>query len=265
MTGCLGVNACQVIGKFLDYKQMALVFALLNVPFMILMFIIPESPVFYVSRSRMEDAHRSLRRLRGRSWNVEKEANDIRKTITAGGEATTSKKTSVIHDFFQPHVVKPLLIAIFLMFFFQTSGINVIMIFAPQIFTEVTDYDNFTANIFCGLALFTSNTLTMLIASKCPRRIMLLISSLGCSLTLAIMGLSYEVRKWEARCREVSAELYTNMTSEQISASCSYNMDWLPILDSMVFLFVFNLGYGSMIWMTVVEILPPTIRTYTNG
>ena len=138
-------------------------FAIINVPFMILMFFIPESPVYYVSRQRMEDAHKSLRRLRGRSWNVEKEASDIRNTITAGNEEAT-KKTSIIHDFFQPHVVKPLVTAIFLMFFFQTSGINVIMIFAPQIFTEVTDYDKFTANIFCGLALFTSNTLTLIIA-----------------------------------------------------------------------------------------------------
>ena len=243
---------------------MSMVFAILNVPFMILMFFIPESPVYYVSRQRMEDAHKSLRRLRGRSWNVEKEASDIRNTITTGSEQAV-KKTSVIHDFFQPHVVKPLATAIFLMFFFQTSGINVIMMFAPQIFTEVTDFDKFTANIFCGIALFTSNTLTLFIASKCPRRIMLLVSSLGCSLTLAVMALSYELRKWEGRCRDVTSELYSNMTEDMVSASCSYNMDWLPILDSMLFLFVFNLGYGSLIWITVVEILPPSIRTYTNG
>ena len=94
---------------------------------------------------------------------------------------------------------------------------------------------------------------------------MLLVSSLGCSLTLAIMALSYELRKWEGKCLEVSSELYTNLTREQVTASCSYSLDWLPILDSMLFLFVFNLGYGSLIWITVVEILPPSIRTYTNG
>jgi len=243
------------------------VFASLNVPFMILMFLIPESPVYFVTRRRMEEAHKCLRRLRGASWNVEKEASDIRNTITQGSEAavSASKKTSIIHDFFQPHVVKPLLTAIFLMFFFQTSGINVIMMFAPQIFTEVTDYDEFTANIFCGIALFTSNALTLVIAGKCPRRVMLLISSLGCSLTLAVMAMSYEMRKWEDKCREVSTKLFTNLTSEEVSVSCSYNMDWLPIIDSMLFLFLFNLGYGSMIWITVVEILPPSLKTYTNG
>ena len=244
-----------------------MVFASLNVPFMILMFLIPESPVYFVTRRRMEEAHKSLRRLRGSAWNVEKEASDIRNTITQGNEAAVSstKKTSIIHDFFQPHVVKPLLTAIFLMFFFQTSGINVIMMFAPQIFKEVTDYDEFTANIFCGIALFTSNALTLVIAGKCPRRVMLLVSSLGCSLTLAVMAMSYEMRKWEDKCQEVSTKLFTNLTSEQVSVSCSYNMDWLPIIDSMLFLFLFNLGYGSMIWITVVEILPPSLKTYTNG
>merc|ERR1719474_1023499 len=32
-----------------------------------------------------------------------------------------------------------------------------------------------------------------------------------------------------------------------------------------VVLFVFNLGYGSLVWMTVVEILPAHIRNLTNG
>ena len=61
--------------------------------------------------------------------------------------------------------------------------------------------------------------------------------------------------------RDDEDDLDTSLTP----ALCSYNVDWLPVLNSMVFIFVFNIGYGSIIWITVVEILPASIRTFTNG
>merc|ERR1719336_3353816 len=90
---------------------------------------------------------------------------------------------------------------------------------------------------------------------------MLLVSSLGCAITLAIMGVSFELKGWEEECRNSSS----SSSEAQIYQECSYNLDWLPVLNSMVFIFVFNLGYGSMVWMTVVEILPAHIRNLTNG
>ena len=177
--------------------MLALVFSCLSLPFMLLLVIIPESPVFLVSRKRLEEAGKQLRRLRGPAWDVAKETSDILKNLQGVTESDTSKdskKTSLTGEFFQPHVLKPLLVSICLMFFFQCSGINLIMIYAPAIFMEVTNIDAFTANIMMGMSLLAANILTLVIAGKCPRRIMLLVSSLGCSITLAIMGVSYQVR-----------------------------------------------------------------------
>ena len=226
----------------------------------------------------MEEAKKQLRRLRGNNWDVVKECLEIKKTIEGvEHEGDKPKKSSLVKEFFQPHTIQSLIIAICLMFFFQMSGINLMLGYAPAIFSEVTNIDNFTANILLGLALFGSNTLTLVIAGKCPRRIMLLISSLGCSLTLAIMGVSYQIRDWEDDCRKqngpgtglvnLSIIVRDDMDDldTSLSALCSYNVDWLPVLNSMVFIFVFNIGYGSIIWITVVEILPASIRTFTNG
>ena len=33
----------------------------------------------------------------------------------------------------------------------------------------------------------------------------------------------------------------------------------------MTYIFFFNLGYGSMIWITVAEILPLNVRSVTNS
>lgn len=132
--------------------------------------------------------------------------------------------------------------------------------YAPVVFGQVTDIDQFTANIYLGAALFASNGLTLLVAGRCPRRIMLLVSSLGCAITLAVMGVSYHLKDLEDNCKNSSS-----LNSIEISSACSYNLDWLPVLDSMIFIFVFNLGYGSMVWITAVEILPAHIRNLTNG
>ena len=135
--------------------------------------------------------------------------------------------------------------------------------YAPVVFGQVTDIDQFTANIYVGAALFASNGLTLLVAGRCPRRIMLLVSSLGCAVTLAVMGVSYHLKGLEDSCKN---SLNSSLNSiEEISNACSYNLDWLPVLDSMIFIFVFNLGYGNMVWITAVEILPAHISNLTNG
>lgn len=255
MTGCLGVVSCQVLAKFLDYRELAIVYAAISIPFIIMVLFIPESPVFLLSRKKLEETHRVLRRLRGPQWDVVSEAMDIKRSIDGEDD---SPKPSLSKQFLNIEIVKPLVIAFSLMFFFQTSGINLMLTYAPVVFGQVTDINQFTANIYLGAALFASNTLTLVVASKCPRRIMLLISSLGCSITLAVMGVSYHLKDREEQCRNSSS-------SESPDLNCSYNLDWLPVLNSMIFIFVFNLGYGSMVWMTVVEILPAHIRNLTNG
>ena len=268
MTGCLGVNTCQVLGKYLDYRMMSLVFTCINIPFIIMMLLIPESPTFLVSKNRMEEAEKELRRLRGGGWDVVKESLEIKKQLQGDTDNKSKEKSSLFRtELFQPHVIKPLVVSICLMFFFQMSGINLIMMYAPRIFMEVTNIDAFTANIMMGAALFVSNVVTLIIAGKCPRRIMLLISSLGCALTLAVMGVSYEITDLETECRNKTdiLEQIINDADDDLVDLCSFNVDWLPVLNSMFFIFVFSLGYGSMIWMTVVEILPPSIRGWTNG
>ena len=37
------------------------------------------------------------------------------------------------------------------------------------------------------------------------------------------------------------------------------------ISTCQVYIFMFNIGYGSLVWMTATEILPAKIRSSTNG
>ena len=78
---------------------------------------------------QIERAHKILRVLRGPRWNVTKELTDIK--VALEGRETYHVR---IRDFASATVWKPFLIALSLMFFFQFSGINVILQYTVDIF-----------------------------------------------------------------------------------------------------------------------------------
>merc|ERR1711963_814565 len=77
----------------------------------------------------------------------------------------------------------------------------------------VGQLDAFLSQILVGSALFASNTLTLVVAGKLPRRVMLLTCSLGLSVTLAIMGLCYQLDDWEKSCEKELQNLNSCNTS----------------------------------------------------
>ena len=82
---------------------------------------------------QIERAHKILRVLRGPRWNVTKELTDIK--VALEGRETYHVN---IRDFASATVWKPFLIALSLMFFFQFSGINVILHYTVDIFSQLT-------------------------------------------------------------------------------------------------------------------------------
>lgn len=49
--GNSGILICFLAGKYLDWKQLAILGACIPIPFLICMFLIPETPQWYISRS----------------------------------------------------------------------------------------------------------------------------------------------------------------------------------------------------------------------
>ena len=83
----------------------------------------------FISFLQIERAHKILRVLRGPRWNVTKELTDIK--VALEGRETYNVR---LRDFASATVWKPFLIALSLMFFFQFSGINVILHYTVDIF-----------------------------------------------------------------------------------------------------------------------------------
>merc|ERR1712062_168489 len=118
------------------------------------MFFMPESPVFLVSKGRMEAARSSLLFLRGPKYDVDKELLEIQSSVRESQEAGSIGLVSLLT---QSHYTLPLLLSVMLMFLQQFSGVNAVLAFAVQLFedTGVTDtIDAYTCNILVCLTQF---------------------------------------------------------------------------------------------------------------
>ena len=125
-------------------------------PFLIFLFFIPESPVYLIHTEKIETAHRVLRILRGPHWDITKELTDI-KVASEGRDRERYKVT--YRDFLSSTVLQPFLLALTLMFFFQFSGINVILQYTVDIFQSAdSSVEEFQVlENYCSFSIFYCN------------------------------------------------------------------------------------------------------------
>ncbi|XP_023342985.1 facilitated trehalose transporter Tret1 [Eurytemora carolleeae] len=251
VAGALGVFSFQILNAFITWRQLNVLGATLSIPLILALSFLPESPVFLVSRQKLKAAEKALRALRGPNYDVQSELKSLQARQDKSGKSTKSRMSfAVLKD---KEVLKRVFISWMLLILLNASGVGLVMSYTVQIFQSVnSSVDEFVATIYVGSALLASNVATVLLAHKLPRRIMMMVSSLGISATLAILGLSYQLQDWEKQCIELG----------KISAEgCSYgNLGWLPLCTLMIYIFVFNLGIGAMVFITMAEILPPHAR-----
>ena len=232
----------------------------------------------------LDRAHKVLRILRGPLWNVTAELTDIK---IAAEKSKANKRTwrevfrTLKEDFSKKVVWKPFLIAIALMYFFQFTAINIVLMFTPDIF-KMSDptskfIDEFLATILVGIALLISNIITLLLADKMRRRLMLILSAFGISASLFGIGAFLHLISLEKiaccnsanitlqNCTQIESTGSVFFNSEDCPKIHTENYQWLPLLLLMLYIFFFNLGYGGLIWITVVEILPQHVRTVATS
>jgi len=215
---------------------MCLVVPVLNVVAMLFM---PESPVFYVSRSDDEAARNSLIRLRGKEYSgVDQELEEIRRNVRDA--AATADSASFVELFSSAVYLKPFIISLMLMFFQQFCGINGILFYLNSIFAQTgSDMDPGLQSFLVGLAQVVATGVAVVIVDKFGRRILLILSALFMCISICGLGFYFFMleRPWDW-------------------ASVYVNLGWLPLVCLMVFIVAFSLGFGPLAWAMNVELFP---------
>lgn len=235
--GNTGILVCFTAGMFLSWRNLALLGACLPIPFLILMFAIPETPRWYIAKGKTKDARKSLQWLRAKNADITDELTNIEKMHV---ESERNASQSQFLELFKGNNFKPVLISLGLMFFQQLSGINAVIFYTVQIFKDAgSSVDENLSTIIVGLVNFISTFVAAMVIDKLGRKLLLYVSAVSMCLTLFALGTFF----------------YFKTHGADVSS-----IGWIPLLSLIVYVIGFSLGFGPIPWLMMGEILPVKIR-----
>lgn len=204
------------------WRWMLAVLAVPSVLYFVLLFLIPESPRFLIKMGRVELAKSVLQKIG--IINITEEV----RTIQSNMEIKEGNLFSRIY-------FKPLIIAFLVAMFNQFSGINAILYFAPRIF-EMAGLPQSTAffhPVIIGVtnALFT--LLGLFIVDKIGRRTLLIIGSIGMSVCLLLVAMTY-------------------FSPEETKSALLFFL--------VGYIMFFAVSTGTVIWILISEVFPANVR-----
>lgn len=235
--GNIGILLAYAAGYGMTWSGLAYLGAALPIPFLLLMFLIPETPRWYVSRGKEPRARKALQWLRGREADIEPELKGIMKSQA---EAERHQTQNIARELLQRNNLKPLAISLGLMLFQQFSGINAVIFYAQSIFKSAgSTMDDSQGPIIIGCVNFIATFVATMLIDRLGRKALLYISSVVMVISLSCLG----------------GYFYYKETGANVEA---YGL--MPLICLMGYVMAFSMGFGPIPWLMMGEILPGKIR-----
>lgn len=181
-----GILIALLAGKYLGWRELAIMGALLPLGYIFLMMTISESPRYYASKNRLQDARDALQWYRGSNVDITAEYNEM--LLLSRPEELNPEK-GIFKEFLKPNNFRPVLIILILMTIQQFSGINAIIAFIVPIFESAPiPLDSHACAILFGVINFIAVFLAIPLIDNKGRKVLLYISDL-CMSEGALTGL----------------------------------------------------------------------------
>lgn len=197
--------------------------------FFLLLFFIPRSPRWLIMRGKDEEALLVLKKTTGSEEAAKVEFDEIRTSLDADKK---QEKASV----FSGKFLKVLLIGTVLSVLQQTTGINAILYYGAEIFSNALGYgpeDALKQQILLGFVNLVFTFVAIFTVDKWGRKPLLLVGSMGMFAGLATLGVS----------------IYTN------------NLGMISLIGVFIFIGSFALSMGPITWVLLSEIFPNKVRS----
>lgn len=138
-----------------------------------------------------------------------------------------------------------MIICLGLVIFHQCSGINAIIFYTTTIFTDAnTGLEATDATIIVGVIQVIATLLATFIVDKAGRRILLLISGFFMGVSTLLLAVYFQLK--DANPTQVA------------------NLGWLPLLAICLFIAMFSIGYGPILWLMIGELFANNVKTYIS-
>ncbi|XP_030513123.1 sugar transporter ERD6-like 6 isoform X3 [Rhodamnia argentea] len=235
----IGIMLAYLLGLFVEWRILAVLGIL---PCTILipgLFFIPESPRWLAKMGMTEEFEASLQVLRGFDTDISLEVNEIKRAV-----ASSSRRTTIRFSLLkQRRYWFPLMVGIGLLVLQQLSGINGVLFYSSAIFEDAGVTSSNAATVGVGAVQVIATGVTTWLVDKAGRRLLLIISSAGMTVSLLLVAVSFYV-------------------TDSISDSSSlYNIfSILSVVGVVAMVVAFSLGIGAIPWIIMSEILPVNIK-----
>lgn len=233
----IGILLAAVFSTFLTWKALAAVSILASLAMSLLMFGMPETPQWLLSKNRNDEAEASLKKLRTTAINQELEVmtQSANNATQAGSQYSFQMITS--REFY-----KPFTFAIALMFFQQFSGINAVLFYQTDIFKKASPTsDALQSTIWVCTAQVIATIVGSVLVDKLGRRALLIMSGAGHAISLIVFGFYSHLSAADEKFQTENA--------------------WVAVASLIVFISSFSIGYGPIPWMMIPELSSARVRS----
>ncbi|KAE8665889.1 Sugar transporter ERD6-like 4 [Hibiscus syriacus] len=238
----IGIMLAYLLGLFTNWRVLAVLGIL---PCLILipgLFFIPESPRWLAKMGMMEEAEASLQVLRGFNTDISVEINDIKRSV----ESSRKKTTIQFADLRRRRLIS--FDGIGLLVLQQLSGINAVLFYSSNIFERAGVSSSNAATFGLGLIQVIASGVTTWLVDKAGRRVLLIISSSGMTLSLLLVASAFYVEEFIAE-----------------GSSIHDIMGIVSLVGLVAFSITFSLGVGAIPWVIMSEILPVNIKSLAGS
>ncbi|XP_041988024.1 facilitated trehalose transporter Tret1-like [Aricia agestis] len=233
----LGILISYVAGSWLYWRYLAFLSASFCGALFVILFPLPESPVWLASRGLDSEAEVTWLHLSEHAVRVERDDDEK-------SEKTEEPKSLFTREvFFSSAVMRPLVVGFALLFFQQFSGIDAVIFFTVEIFQSAgSTLDAMTATVVVGVVQLLSNGVSTMLVDRSGRRPLLLLSGATMCLSMLSMG----------------AAFYFEFEHESL-------LGYLPIASLVVFMLGFSLGFGGLPFLLLGELFPTHYRSQLSA
>ncbi|KAI3684871.1 hypothetical protein L6452_34098 [Arctium lappa] len=235
----IGIMLAYLLGLLVNWRILAILGTL---PCLILipgLFFIPESPRWLAKMGMTDDFESSLQVLRGFDTDITVEVNEIKRSVASSNRRSTIRFSDLKHRRYW----FPLMIGIGLLVLQQLSGINGVLFYSSNIFQSAGISSSDAATFGLGAIQVIATAVSTWLVDKTGRRILLIVSSAGMTLSLVVVVVSFFVKGFV----EDNSSLYAAMGI-------------LSVVGVVGMVIGFSLGMGPIPWLIMSEILPVNIK-----
>ena len=221
-----GILLTYIIGKYAAWNFLAMACSFFPAMWSILVYWMRESPVWLLENNREEEALDVLVWLRGPNADVKIELRGLLEQIREAHENQAS-----FRDLTKRENLRPFVLSMMLMLLQQLSGINAVIFYSTDIFTDAgSSVASDVATIIVGLVMMLSTIVAVSLVDRLGRKMLLIASD-------AIMGVCL-----------LALGVYFFLANDDIEGNTD-NLGWLPLVSLMLFIFAFSIGFGPIPWL----------------